>query len=74
MNKLVVALILGIIFSFAMGFMMGVDVTLSKVVEVARPFIEIDTMRLEQALWQYDNHIKNCYALNISDTGTNTSR
>lgn len=73
MNKTIVLIaVLALIIGFFAGYMSGSYVTIKAVANIASGFIE--PQLVEQAIYQYNNHIGNCYpsqfedAFNISDT------
>ena len=66
-KKIIIAGIILIIIAFFIGFYMGVDFTIKKVVKAASGFIEINKDLVYRALFQYENNIGNCYPpLNMS--------
>jgi len=66
-KKLIAVGIILIIIAFFIGFYMGVDFTVKKVVKIASSFINIDTELVYKAIFQYENNIGRCYVpLNIS--------
>jgi len=60
-RKVIILIILCSLSFLVIGYMLGVISTIKAVVEVARDFIDINYDEVNAALFQYRNHIHNCY-------------
>lgn len=60
--KKTIIIIIGIaLIAFIMGFILGVDLTINKVADVASRFVNIDRDLIYKAITQYRDTISGCY-------------
>ena len=60
-NKIIIAGIIACLFCFALGLYIGVDSCITKVVNIASGFVEIDYNAVHSALYQFNERIGACY-------------
>jgi len=56
-NRVIIAMVVFLLIGFVIGMWVGSEIVIAKVVKIARPFVEVDSDLMHEAVYRYENHL-----------------